>query len=192
VKPALLLLAALSLGVSPAAAQAPASAAPFETFKRVCVDTGGEYARVVAAPELQSWSKFPLPLPLPIKDVKIARKSIRAKTLGGGAVLMFFAGDGQMKTAARTVPFQMCAIGGKPADLATALRQVQGWTGQAPVDSGKGVQSFRFHEAGGKRTPLKGGKLKEALAGLGAGRVVSVEVAPQKDTTMISYTLLSL
>ena len=184
-------LAAL-VAAAPAQAQAPASVGVFEPFKRVCADTGGDYARATAAPEVQSWSKFPLPIPLPVQDVKIARKTIRAKSLGGGAMLMFFAGQGEMKRAGRTVPFQMCAVGAQPSDFQAAVRQVQAWTGQPPAASGKGVMSFRFHEADGKRTPLKGGKLKEATAGLGPGRVISVDVAPQKRTTMISYTLLSL
>lgn len=183
---------ALLLGGAGARAQATAPDL-FGAFKRVCADNAGVYSRTTAAPDVQSWSKFALPLPIPTGEARLSRKTIRAKALGGGAFGMFFAGEGALKSPDRSLPFQMCAIAVKPAELGAAVRQVQAWTGEAPTATAKGVSSFRHHlAADGRRTALGPGKLSDITAGLGPGTVVSIDVALQRGATMISYSTLKL
>jgi hypothetical protein len=65
--------------------------------------------------------------------------------------------------------------------------------GQAPISGAEGARSFRYHQASsGARTPLPAGKLRELAAKLGPGTVISVDVQPQKSTTMISYSTIKL
>jgi hypothetical protein len=71
-------------------------------------------------------------------------------------------------------------------------REVQAWLGQPPTSAEKGVTTFRFHQAGGKRTPLAPGKLTEAAKALGPGEVVSIEVAPERRSTRIGYMSFKL
>ena len=179
--------------VGPALAQAPAQQPDvFGIWKRVCADNAGNYDRTsAAAARLEGWPKFGLPLPLPTGEAKLRRKVIRAHAKEPFG--MFFAGDGEVVTKERRLPFQMCAFGVKGADLAATVRQAQELTGQSPVSGTEGARSFRYHQtANGARTPLPAGKLRELAAKLGPGTVVSVDVKPQKATTLISYSTFKL
>ncbi len=177
---------------TPAVAQAPAAPA-FDSFKQLCADTGGVYARASTAPQLESWSKFPLPIPIPATSgAKIRSKTIRVKSMGKGSALVFFAGQGDFVSGKKTSPFDFCAVGGRPGNMQDALRQVRAWTGQQPIETEKGVMSVRYHESGGKRTPLGPGKVKELAGTLSAGTLVSVDVAERQGTTMISHTVVRL
>jgi hypothetical protein len=183
------LLGALAVAATPAAAQPAAPAPLFETFKRVCADTQGSFARASAHPDVQSWKRFPLPIPLPVKDVKLSEKSIRVKSFEGEALRMFFAGTGSTTFADQPARFEFCAVGGKPADLQAVIRELQALTGQPSIAGEKGTTSFRYHQSpGGKRTPLPAGKLRQVAKGHGPGEVVSIDAAVQRGQTIISYT----
>jgi hypothetical protein len=181
----------LLLGGAPAGAQTP-SPDLFATFKSVCADNGGVYARTIAAPAIQGWSKLPFPIPLPIKDAKLTRKTIRVKK-SGETMGMFFAGDGELKSAGRSAPFQMCAVAIEPAVFETTVQKAQAMVGQPAVAGENGMRSFRYHQtADGKRTALGAGELKVIAPKLGPGTLVSVDVAPNKKLTVISYSIIQL
>lgn len=181
------------LGGAGASAQTPPQPELFGLFKRVCADNGGVYARTIAAADVQSWTKVPFPLPIPTGDAKLSKKTIRAKPTPGGGYRMFFAGDGELNSKDARAPFQMCAIGAKPASFGAVVAQVQQWMRQPPVAGEKGMRSFRYHLApDGLRTPLEPGKLRDLAPKLGPGSVISVDVAPQKDLTLISYSIIKL
>jgi len=183
----------LMLSGSGAAAQTSAPADLFGTFKSVCADTAGAYARSTAAPEVQGWKIIKFPLPLPTGGAKLRTKTIRAHTPEKGAMSLFFAGSGDVEVGARRAPFEMCAIGAKPADKASAVRQVQAWSGQAPQAGPKNSTSFRYHQAaGGERKPVGPGKLSEVAAKLGPGTIVSIDIVPQGGVTVISYSTIKL
>ncbi|MBW3558203.1 MAG: hypothetical protein KY449_00330 [Proteobacteria bacterium] len=183
---------ALLLG-APASAQTAPTPELFGLWKRVCADNGGIYARTITAPEVQGWSRIPFPIPIPSKDAKLNKKTIRAKALGGGGFGMFFAGEGELKSAVRPAPFQMCAVAFKPGEFADVLRQAQAWAGQPAVAGEDGMRSFRHHlSADGRRTPLEAGKLRELASKLGPGTVISVDVAPSQGAAVISYSTIKL
>ena len=180
------------LAVGGAQAQTAAPTDVFAVFKRVCADNGGAYARTTAAGEIQSWTRMPFPIPIPTGEATLKRKTIRAKKMPGGGFGMFFAGDGQLK-GKQPAAFQMCAIAGQPADFAAVLRQTQAWMNQPAVAGEKGMRSFRYHQApDGRRTPLDPGKLREIAAKAGPGTIVSVDIVPEKNTTVISYSIIKL
>jgi hypothetical protein len=184
---------ALAIGASPAAAQVMAPAPLFDTFKRVCADNRGAFARTTVDPEVQSWKRFALPIPLPLKDVKLSEKSIRVKSFEGGVLRMFIAGSGSTTSADGPARFEFCSIGGKPADLQAVIREVEAMVGQPPIKGEKGTTSFRYHQAAsGKRTPLPAGKLREVAKGHGPGEVVSIDAAVQRGQTIINYTSIKL
>lgn len=184
----------LLLGGAQAGAQSTSAPTPdlFGMFKRVCADNGGVYARTIAAPEIQGWSKFPFPIPLPTKDAKLHRKTIRVMK-SGETMGMFFAGDGELKSAGRAAPFQMCAVAIQPAAFDATVQKAQALTGQPAVAGEDGMRSFRYHQtAGGKRTSLGAGDLKVIAPKLGPGTLVSVDVAPKQKLTLISYSIIQL
>ena len=176
-------------------AQAQTAAQPdlFGVFKRVCADNAAVYARTTAAPEVQGWKAVNFPFPMPSSGGKLRRKAIRVQTAGKGAFSMFFAGTGDVEVGARRAPFEMCAVGAKPADMAGAVRQVQAWTGQTAQAGPRNLRSVRYHLGPEGRRGLVGpGKLSEVAAKLGPGSVVSVDIVPQAGATVISYSTIKL
>ena len=165
----------------------------FGTFKRVCADNNGAYTRTTAAADVQSWSKFSLPIPLPTGGAKLRQKTIRTKGQGKSAMSLFIAGAGDLPAGGKRAPFEMCAIVAKPGNFSGAVRQVQDWMGQAPVAGEKNSRSFRYHvNPAGVRKPLGAGEIKTLAGQLGPGTIVSVDVAPQGDAAVISYSTIKL
>jgi hypothetical protein len=186
-------LCALLLAGSAGAQTAPAQAELFATFKSVCADNAAAFARTTAAPEVQSWKAINFPFPMPAGGGKLRRKAIRVQTAGKDAFAMFFAGTGDIEVGARRAPFEMCAVGVKPADLPGAVRQVQAWTGQTAQAGPKNSRSVRYHlTPDGRRAPVGPGKLSDVAAKLGPGSVVSVDVVAQAGATVISYSIIKL
>jgi hypothetical protein len=182
------------LGAGGSQAQtAPAQAELFATFKSVCADNAAAFARTTAAPEVQSWKAINFPFPMPAGGGKLRRKAIRVQTAGKDAFAMFFAGTGDIEVGARRAPFEMCAVGVKPADLPGAVRQVQAWTGQTAQAGPKNSRSVRYHlTPDGRRSPVGPGKLSDVAGKLGPGSVVSVDVVAQAGATVISYSIIKL
>ena len=165
----------------------------FATFKRVCADNGAVFTRTTAAPEVQSWKAINFPFPMPAGGGKLRRKAIRVQTAGKDAFSMFFAGTGDIDAGARRAPFEMCAVGVKPADMAGAVRQVQAWTGQTAQPGPKNSRSVRYHlTPDGRRGAVGPGELKDVVGKLGPGSVVSVDVVAQAGATVISYSIIKL
>ena len=184
---------ALLLSSTAATAQAVPPPDLFSLFKRVCADNEAVYASTTAAAEVQSWSKFALPIPLPTGGAKLRQKTIRTKGMGKGAVSLFLAGTGEVQAGAKRAPFEMCAIAAKPGDVHGAVRQVQAWIGQPPQLGEKNSRSFRYHRtSAGLRTPLGAGDLRDIAAKLGPGTIVSVDVALQGGAAVISYSTIKL
>ena len=186
-------LAALLLTGGAQAQTTPAAGELFGQFKRVCADNAAAYARTTAAPEVQAWKVINFPFPMPAGGGKLRRKTIRAQPAGKGAFSMFFAGTGDVEVGARRAPFEMCAVGAKPSDMAQMVRQVQAWTGQTAHAGPKNSRSVRYHlAADGRRAPVGPGKLSDIAGKLGPGSVVSVDVVQQAGATVISYSTIKL
>jgi hypothetical protein len=183
----------LLAGPTVASGQPAAPAGLFSTFKSVCAENAGAYARATAAPEVQAWKRINFPLPLPTGGAKLRTKTIRAHTPAKGSTSLFFAGTGDLEVGGRRAPFDMCAIGAKPSDKAAAVRQVQAWSGEAPQAGPKNSTSFRYHQtAGGERKPVGLGKLGDVADKLGPGTIVSIDIVPQGGVTVISYSTIKL
>ena len=176
----------------PTATPAPAAPPLFDTFKRVCADTGGVYARAIAAPEAAAWKRMSLPIPLPVKGVKLSSKTIRVQSFAGGATRILMAGTGRTRFGDQpNAAFDFCAITGKPADPQAATRQLQAWAGRAPSAVEKGVTSFRWHVApDGRRTSLGAAKPSEQARALGPGSIVSVDVTQKMGQTILNHTTI--
>jgi hypothetical protein len=187
----LLLTAMLAVVAAPAAAQAPAAPDLFDSFRTVCGDHRANYDRTTAAAAAKGWKAFPLPIPIPFKDGKLRRKSVRFQEVAGGH-LMFFAGQGEFAAKGGPAPFEMCAVAIEPAALAAAVRPLEAWAGAPAERSADGKLSVRFHEAGGKRQPLPAGKLKELAKTLGPGTLISIDGVPNKGGAVLTYTVVKL
>ena len=183
--------AVLAVGVSPAAAQAPAPDL-FDTFKSVCGDNRGDFDRSSAAAAARGWKTFPLPIPIPFKDGKISRKAIRFQALADGGHVMFFAGEGEMAAKKRKAPFETCAVAIDPAGLPAAFRRLESWTGQPADRAADGKLSIRFHEDGGVRRALPAGKLKDVAGTLASGTLTSIDGMPHKKGAVLTYTVVKL
>ena len=186
-----LLIGLCAAGVAGAAAAQTAAPPLFDTFRRVCADTGGVYARTVAAPEAAGWKKVTLPLPLSVKDVKLTAKTIRVQSFAGGATRLFMAGTGQTRFGDKPAAFDFCSVVGKPGDTPAAIREAQAWAGRPPSAVEKGVTSFRWHVApDGRRTPLGAGKPSDQAKALGPGAIVSVDVTQKMGQTILNHTTI--
>ena len=190
--PAFLAAATLALGFSPAAAQAPTAPDLFDSFKGVCGDNHAVFDRTNAAAAAKGWKNFPLSIPIPFKDGKITRKSIRFQALAGGGHVMFFAGQGEMKGKTVKAPFETCAVAVDPAGLPAAVRKLESWLGLPAERAADGKFSLRFHEENGARRSLPAGKLKELANTLKTGTLVSIDGMPHKKGAVLTYTVVKL
>ena len=183
---------ALLLAATPAAAQGPAPAPNlFDAFKTVCGEARASFAKTDEAAAAMGLSRFNLPIPIPFKDGKITRKSIRFKALAGGGHVMYFAGVGELG-AGKAAPFETCAVAVQPAELGPTVRRLESWLGQPAERGEKGKLSIRFHEANGTRRAAPQGKLKELAKTLGSGTLTSVDALPHQKGAVVTYTVVKL
>lgn len=181
-----LILAAAAL--TPAVAQAPVPST-FDLFRRVCVDTGADMARAVAAPDLRGWSSMPFPFPTRIENGRIIDKAIRVKAVGRDNVSIVVVSRGEFNSRGRKVPFVNCTLAVKPGELAPTQRRVEAWLGFTPMALPKGAIGYHWTERAGVRTPLRVAKMSDMTAPPAGSRIAAVDLKFEKGTLVVSYTL---
>lgn len=185
------LLAAFAIAataLTPAVAQAPALS-PFDLFRRVCVDTGADMARAVAAPELRGWTNMPFPFPTRIENGRIIDKAVRVKSIGKDNVSIVVVARGEMNAHGRKIPFVNCTLAVKPGELAPTQRRVEAWLGFTPMALPKGAIGYHWTERAGVRTPLRVAKMSDMPVPPAGSRVAAVDLKFEKGALVVSYTL---
>jgi hypothetical protein len=184
-----LVLGAVSL--TPAVAAAPAYVAPqpFDLFRRVCLDTGGNMARVVATPDLAGFVNMPLPIPSTFEGGRLIDKAVRVKLYERDHMIMVMASRGEVTANGRKVPFVNCTVAYKPGELAPTLARVRAHVGFEPMALPKGAIGFHYSEKAGVRTPVRVAKLSELPAPASGARLAAIDLKTDKGVLVISYTL---
>jgi hypothetical protein len=145
------------------AAASPVAASPaFDSFKKVCGDTHGDFNAVKIAVNAGGWAPTEVH-PATMEGVAVTESLARAATVANGVRVTLFAWQGT-KAA---VHISACTMRVTKETYADLDKEAQTWAGFAPQTADTGKNVWRFTEVGTTRTALGPADYNAAAAGGG-------------------------
>jgi hypothetical protein len=153
---------------------------PFATFQALCLDTGADSAKALAAADAIGWTSIPDKLLAELVSATPGSPGVMSRngrvSPAGGAPLALVVGHG-IRKAATTIEGDFCAVSAPMADFAGLRTAAGDFAGSPPVFAQAETAMFAWREAAGVRVPVSAAELNKISSNAGV-TVLAVGRAP--------------